>query len=118
MIEPSHEWFPGLSGDHANVGWDRPNLQLHTFSAPQEKARGFDCKASMLNCKGSWRLAAVNRTGGETESVFHGVNEEFSGAPRLNPAMGMGYAFSRRHGSGGWFLWPVTPTSVKFSNQL
>jgi len=118
MIEPSHEWFHGLSEDHANVGSDRPNLQLHTFSAPQEKARGFDCKASMLNCKGSWRLAAVNRTESRIESAFPGVNEEFSGTPRLNPAMGMGYAFSGLHGSGGWFLWPVIPISVKFFIQL
>jgi len=118
MIETSHEWFHGLSEDHANVGSDRPNLQLHTFSAPQEKARGFDCKASMLHCKYSWPLAAVNQTGSGTESAFLGVNEEFSGTPRLNPAMGTGYAFSRRHGSGSWFLWPVIPTSVKFLSQL
>jgi hypothetical protein len=63
-------------------------------------ARGFDCIATMLNGKGSWLLAAMNRTGSGTESVFPEVNEEFSGTPRLNPAMGMGYAFSRRHGSG------------------
>jgi hypothetical protein len=71
----------------------------------------------MLNCKHSWPLATVNQTGSTIESVFPGVNEEFSGYPRLNPAMGMGYAFSGRHGSGGWFLWPVTPTSVKFFIQ-
>ena len=87
------------------------------FSAAQEMARGFDCKASMLNCKGSWPLAAGNRTGSGTEYVFPVANEEFSGTPRLNPAMGMGYAFCDLHGSGGWFLWPVTPTSVKFLSQ-
>jgi hypothetical protein len=73
------------------------------FSASQEMARGFDCKASMLNCKCSWPLAAVKRIGSETESVFLGVNEEFSGTPRLNPAMGMGYAFCDLHGSG-WLV--------------
>ncbi|MGO8682007.1 MAG: hypothetical protein ACLQUR_01940 [Limisphaerales bacterium] len=88
------------------------------FSAPQELARGFDCKANILHCKDSSQLATVNRTGSGTESLFLGVNEEFSGTPRLNPAMGMGYAFSRHHGSDGWFLWPVVPTSVKFFNQL
>ena len=81
-------------------------------------ARGFDSKASMLNGKCSWQLAAVNRTGNGTESMFPAANEEFSGTPRLNPAMGMGYAFSRRHGSGGWFLWPVITISVKFFIQL
>ena len=48
MIEPSSEWFQNLSGDHANDECDRPNLQLHNFSAPQERARGFDCKARCL----------------------------------------------------------------------
>ena len=118
MIEPSSEWFQNLSGDHANDECDRPNLQLHNFSAPQERARGFDCKASMLNGKGAWPLAAVNWTGSVAESVFPVANEEFSGTSRLNPAMGMGYAFCDLHGSGGWFLWPVTPTSVKFFIQL
>jgi hypothetical protein len=88
------------------------------FSAPQEMAHGFDCKASMLNCKGSWPLTAVNRTESRIESAFPGVNEKFSVFPRLNPAMGMGYAFCDLPGSGGWFLWPVTPTSVKFFIQL
>jgi hypothetical protein len=87
------------------------------FSASQELARGFDCKASMLNCKGSWPLTTANRTGSWIESVFPRVNEGFSETPRPNPALGTGYAFSRRHGSGGWFLWPVTPTSVKFFIQ-
>ncbi|MGA2789008.1 MAG: hypothetical protein ABSF60_15920 [Verrucomicrobiota bacterium] len=102
MIEPSSEWFQGLSGDHANDECDRPNLQLHNFSAAQELARGFDCKASMLHCKCSWPLAAVNWTGSVAESVFPVANEEFSGTSHLNPAMGMGYAFSGRDGSGGW----------------
>ena len=92
-------------------------FNCNNFSASQGMARGFDCKASMLNCKCSWQLAAVNRTGSETESVFPVANEEFSGTPRLNPAMGMGYAFSRRHGSDGWFLWPVTLTCVKIFYQ-
>ena len=100
------------------LDWTDQAFNYSNFSAPQEKARGFDGKASMLNCKGSWPLAAVNRTGSETESAFPGVNEEFSGTPRLNPAMGMGYAFSGLHGSGGWFLWPVIPISVKFFIQL
>ena len=97
--------------------WIDQSFKCNNFSAPQEMARGFDCKASMLNCKGSWPLAAVNRTGSETESAFPGVNEEFSGTPRLNEAMGMGYAFSSPHGSGGWFLWPATSASVKFFSQ-
>ena len=97
--------------------WAGQAFNCNNFSAPQEMARGFGCKASMLNCKGSWPLAAVNRTGSETESAFPGVNEEFSGTPRLNEAMGMGYAFSSPHGSGGWFLWPATSASVKFFSQ-
>jgi hypothetical protein len=72
----------------------------------------------MLNGKGAWPLAAVNWTGSVAEFVFPVANEEFSGTSRLNPAMGMGYAFCDLHGSGGWFLWPVTPTSVKFFIQL
>ena len=74
-------------------------FNCNNFSASQGMARGFDCKASMLNCKCSWQLAAVNRTGSGTESVFPGVNEEFSDTLRLNPAMGMRYAFSHPHGS-------------------
>jgi hypothetical protein len=97
--------------------WAGQAFNFNNFSAPQEMARGFDCKASMLNCKCSWPLAAVNRNGSGTESAFPGVNEEFSGTPRLNEAMGMGYAFSSPHGSGGWFLWPATSASVKFFSQ-
>jgi len=82
------------------LDWTDQAFNYSNFSAPQEKARGFDGKASMLNCKGSSQLAAMNRTGSGIKSVFPVANEEFLGTPRLDPAMGMGYAFSRRHGSG------------------
>ena len=59
----------------------------------------------------------MNRIGSVTESAFLGVNEGFTGTLRPNPALRTIYAVGSPHGSGGWFLWPVTSTFVKFFSR-
>jgi hypothetical protein len=100
------------TSDGADYAFDCNNFQI-----PLGTARGFECKASMLNCKKIWQVAAVKRTENEIKSIISMASKEFAGTRLMNMAMRTINACSSCQKSGGWFWWRATFASVKLFSQ-